>query len=318
MRYLSVLLACVLGGCGGTAGPCSSDPAACLDGGSDAGSTCEGQCAPALDIAPDVVLLWSGPQGTAPPDCPAGLVPFTGYLDTPPTTVDCAPCFCGPSEGSCKGPAAAYANTAPCPAEEPGAMTTPFDLPTDWDGTCVPGAASGIDSSIPLHAQLVSEPTECEPSFGSGMLTDVEGATRAEVCIGAVLPEGMCAGAGEMCLPPQAERFSTCVWLPPGVSACPAGWTGKHPYYDDRYACTCGCDAPVGESCTTTVTVYEDGACATPLGSAMVSLDFTEQCVDLAAGSTIGSTSATPLVYQSGTCAPILTKSAVNTLCCLP
>lgn len=319
--YLSVLLICALGGCSGKANPCSDDPAQCrdggVDGGSDAGSTCAGPCGPSLSVAPDIILLWSGPQGTTPPDCPGALISFPGYLDAPPTTVDCSPCFCAPSKGSCTGPAVVYANTAPCPASE--AMTTPFSIPSAWDGTCVPGNASGIDSFSPIHANLMQDLFGCMPSFSGGKVIQVEGATVAEVCTSSGPPEGTCPNPDDTCLYPQTEGFATCVWLSPDVSECPAGWPVKHPYYDNRHACECGCEQPVGESCTTTVTIYADGACAMPLVSAPVSLDFTTQCANLQPGSTVGSTSATPLVYQSGTCAPILKKSAeVNTLCCLP
>src|SRR5271154_5763727 len=82
-----------------------------------------------------------------------------------------------------------------------------------------------------------------------------------------------------------------------------AGRRGILVFYNAQ-ECICACGSPIGDSCSATVTVYEDGACSQPLGSVMVSSDQPQACVNVPPGSAFRSKSATPPVYNSGTCTP--------------
>ena len=122
------------------------------------------------------------------------------------------------------------------------------------------------------------------------------------------------------CSFPKFDGFLTCIASTneaPG--ACPEGWPTKHNIFLDNQACGCECGSPVGESCSTTVTVYGDGACSNPLGSVLVSSDQPKACVNVPAGSALKSKSATPPTYKAGTCTPKTTPmSGPLTYCCLP
>jgi hypothetical protein len=122
-----------------------------------------------------------------------------------------------------------------------------------------------------------------------------------------------------ICTYPKTAGFLTCiVTLSKTDVECPAGWPAKHLVWENDLACGCTCGAPTGDSCSATVTVYEDGACSKPLGSVMVSSNQSKGCVDVAAGSAFGSKSSTPPVYTAGTCAPSPTQTHPQTFCCLP
>jgi hypothetical protein len=144
-----------------------------------------------------------------------------------------------------------------------------------------------------------------------------DGKTRALTCGDlAQFPDGRCPYADQMCAYKKVDAFSVCL-LDVGDHPCPAGWPDKHLYFDDSDACQCTCGPSMGDSCSTTVTVFGDAACATPLGSTSVSSNASA-CFDVPTGSTIAGVRATPPTYQAGTCTPMLTKSKVSTLCCLP
>jgi len=101
------------------------------------------------------------------------------------------------------------------------------------------------------------------------------------------------------------------------------GYTDAHLFYagvDDARACTaCSCGPVSGSACSTTVTLYADGACSTVVQSGAAG------CYDVPAGTPIGSKSANPPVYQPGFCGPSggePTGDAIPqtpfTFCCLP
>lgn len=320
---LFLLLALSSAGCGpggttGTGGststdPCIVDPASCM-------GTCAGQCEPEpLGFAALFMYLWSGPVGSTPPECPAETPrPSLGYLDTPPDSVSCSPCSCGPSQGSCFLPSSMTANSAACPASGPGVQHTPFDAPTVWDGTCTAqDAVPSADSLTVSPTEFGGGASECGTSGGESM--DVQGGKlRSLTCTSLSLkPDGKCP-SGETCTFPSVEGFSVCIANFIADVPCPPGWPVKHLNYDESELCNCSCGDPVGESCSTTVTVYQDSACTKPLGSASVSASKPAACLDVAAGSALGSKSATPPSYTAGTCAPTLTKNHPWTLCCLP
>jgi hypothetical protein len=156
----------------------------------------------------------------------------------------------------------------------------------------------------------------CAPS--QPQATKIEGVTTAAaVCSGPTpLPAGNCPNKQDLCSYSKASGFSLCI-IGDVDYPCPEGFPNKLLYYDDRDECFCTCDDPVGEVCSTKVTVYADSACTQPLASANASSDKPETCANVAPGSTPRGVSATPPVYQSGTCMPKLTKSLRSTLCCM-
>jgi hypothetical protein len=121
-----------------------------------------------------------------------------------------------------------------------------------------------------------------------------------------------------VCAFPKTDGFLTCI-TDIGDQQCPAGWTTRHLVYLNSQACGCQCDKPVGDSCSASITVYEDGACSNSLGSVMVSSDQPEACVDVTPGSAFKSKSSTPPVYKSGICTPsTFDEGEPFTVCCVP
>lgn len=302
----SVVVFCGSLGCGSD--PCAANPSSCADA---ANGTCEGACGTGGNPANQGIWLWSGLPGTTPPACPAMSEPRLGYLDTPPTVVDCPMCTCGPSMGTCSEPSTIIANAGVCPGTGTG---SPFAAPTRWDGTCTamdPVASAGsvsVTSSAP-------DSQGCVPSYGDPLQTS-GGKTRALACLPTRPPMGTCTGANAVCTYAKVDGFNVCIYGD-SHSPCPIGWTSRRTYYDDLAECTCSCASPAGESCSSTVEAFSDDACMTSLGAVLVSSDTPETCVNVPAGSPLGSKSATPPVYTAGTCAPSLTKSVPETLCCL-
>jgi hypothetical protein len=318
MRRISLLVALALAGCG-TSDPCADDPALCNDAGSLV--TCTGTCLSMQDVEPYpwtlASLLWLGPEGSQMPACPPGAAAITdpGYADAPPTMLACPPCTCTQSLGECFLPAMMSANRAPCPGV--AAEAIPFDAPEIWDGTCtamdaVPSAAS-LDVPPPaLFGTSMCEASDAPPVSLAG------GTTRALVCSNTDGEEpGACANPGDTCALGKAAGFLYCI-LAGGDQACPTPWPDKHLVFFDFQECNCSCGPPTGDTCTSTISVYSDSACMQPLGSAMVSSDQPDMCIDITPSSPLGSKSATPPIYQPVTCMPSETQSLPTTLCCQP
>jgi hypothetical protein len=314
-RFLAFLVAPLLANCAGKpVNPCDNDPngPACL-------GTCTGQCVSDVTSFGDyMVLLWSGPDGTTPPTCPSvtegGLL---GYLDTPPAVTTCSPaCSCSPSSAACFPPSTLAANSAICP---PSGTGTALDSPEQWSGACAATAVASADS-VTIDPPEIGTMDQCSPT-PTEMATITGGKTRAMRCNDVTpFPAGQCPLAtNNICAYPNVNGFSVCLLAPyeAGDVACPVDWPVKHLYYDDAEACACRCADPVGDSCSTTVTVFGDSACSEALASASVSSDQPAACVNVAPGSALGGIEATSPTYHAGTCAPILTKNPVTTMCCL-
>jgi hypothetical protein len=177
------------------------------------------------------------------------------------------------------------------------------------------GAISSADSLT------VAPPTipggHCQP-VTTGSIS-IQGMKAAQVCNGLVsVAPGTCGDQSMVCAFPKSDGFLTCV-ARLYDQECPDGWPTRHLVFPNDQACGCQCQNPVGDSCSATVTVYADGACSQPLGSAMVSSDQAQACVDVTAGSPFKSKSSTPPVYKAGTCAPsAIDLGAHFTYCCVP
>ncbi len=121
-----------------------------------------------------------------------------------------------------------------------------------------------------------------------------------------------------VCAFPKTGGFLTCI-TNIGDQPCPTGWPTRRVVYLNSQACGCQCGNPADESCSATVTVYQDGACSKPLGSVMVSSDQPKSCLDVISGSAFSSKSSTPPVYKSGICAPSkFDEGEPFTVCCVP
>ena len=317
MRPVSLLFFLAFIGCG-TPDPCEKDPALCQDAGQDSGSgpgTCSGVCAPA---APSgwfaTSLLWVGATDDTAPSCPEVMpIPYPGFADTPPK-VNCPACLCTPSSASCLLPYQLSANAGACPGGGPGVQQ--FNASETWDGTC--NTVNSVTAADSLTVEPPSGPAagNCTPVAGGPI--SIQGSTPAQICEGLNhVASGSCGDQSMICAYPKFDSFLTCI-VKTGDVECPAGWTEKHLVFGNANACGCICSTPSGDSCSATVTVYEDGACSNPLGSVMVSSEQPKACVNVTAGSAFGSKSSTPPVYTAGTCTPSPTQTHPQTFCCLP
>jgi hypothetical protein len=316
MRTIALFFALTVVGCG-SSDPCAGDPGLCHDAGHDADpGTCTGQCVNVPPSWSPGILLWLGPEGSTPPACPAmAQSSLPGYADAPPTTVECPPCGCAPTHAFCLLSSTMEANKAACPGG--AGQGVPFNAPDTWDGKC-----TAMDP-IPSASSLEAPPPTLSISNGCGVSKDppvklAGGATRTLMCFDNFgIEPGACADPQEICTVAKVDGFALCL-AQDGDLACPDGWPNKHLTFPDYYECVCSCGPPTGESCSSTLSVYADSSCSQPIGSAVVSSDKPPVCIDTAPGSPFGSKSATPPLYQSGTCTPTLYKSLPETLCCLP
>jgi hypothetical protein len=324
-----VAVALAVGGvgvaCGSTAAPGgATSTSASSSTGTGGGVECAGTCAPPPPAGWDApALVW---MGTSPPSsdtCPADAASGTydgfGALNVPSS--GCGPCACG--SPTCSLPTTITDDPAACPAS--ALPPTSFDPPAGWTGTCDGSAsASGVGSFT-----VGPTASSCAPS----LLAPLPAPTWeqfARRCEGASAGAGACATAGEACLPPPPPGFRVCV-LTAGDADCaaaPAAYATKYLFYqsfqDTRACSACACGAPGGASCSTTVSVFADGACSALVGSATV--DATGSvCTDLPPGTPLGSKSAAPATISGGSCAPSggalsgqATPVTPSTLCCAP
>jgi hypothetical protein len=132
----------------------------------------------------------------------------------------------------------------------------------------------------------------------------------AKVCHGTPLSEP-CRSTGQICAL-TADGFLQCLQQS-GVLECPPEWPEQHIFYDngtfeDTRSCSpCGCDKPVGSTCTTEISVYSNSTCSgTPLLVHYPISSAQWECDNLPVpGAALGSKKATPAVYTPGTCEPI-------------
>jgi hypothetical protein len=311
--------------------PCHhNDPDSGTDGGSD--PVCPvGKYAHWSFQWESPTLLWIGPEEEAP-ECPRGptTVSYEGYTDLVAPSV-CEACTCDPPTGSCALPSKLTASTAACYA--PG-VSTSFDAPIPWDGSCdgatqVPGGAAqslsidplvmtenGCAAGPPVAAKMVSLHWE---TYARGCDVDLpKGPVDRSICLSDDLhPPG----------------FAVCIYRH-GEHDCPDDpenvFTERHIFYegvqDDRQCSTCTCGAPTGSLCKAQVAVHEGASCS---GSPLLSIPISSAksaCHDIPIpGQALGSKSAGEVTYLPGTCPPeggdpsgSAIKTEPSTLCCSP
>jgi hypothetical protein len=322
------------GGGGGTAA--SSTAASTTAASSTGGSTgeCPGQCVPlepAGWFTPEIV--WFGDPGSEP-DCGGDSIAYEGFAGlTAP--FDCGTCACSAPTGSCDLPSTISATAAAC--GQTGATTT-FDPASGWSGAC--------DSNDAIPSGKLCGGVKCVQSVTMGPMTLNDGActpspaqfpppspptwkTAAIAC--GINPFFTCPDPYARCAPAARPGFKVCVFadsLGDVPCATVGPYTERHVFYgdfDDTRACSpCTCGAPSGSACSSTVSLYTDGACSSQVGS--LTVDATgPKCVDVPSGSALGSKSATPPSYTPGACAPgggaptgAATPTKAATYCCLP
>jgi hypothetical protein len=328
-------------------GHCLNEP--CPDGGADDAGTdatitdggtnsCSGSCVPLPPAG-----AWEGPfllslssEGTAPA-CPAEapVVAYQGHdgLNVPPAA--CGTCSCSSPSGSCAPPLSLFASSKPC--SDSSGMTTLFDGPPAWDGSCTANdcITPALTCAHPMSTQsLTAEPlvmTEqgCTPSIAVAQdASPPTWTTEVLACRGMPTLGLLCSDPGQTCVPSAAPPdFAMCLYHEADVS-CPDSYPVKHLVFadfSDQRACSdCACNAPTGSTCTATLNVFKDDACSVPLLSDPVS-SSASSCFDVApAGLPLGSKTLTALAYQAGTCTPsggeasgTVEATGPSTFCCL-
>lgn len=292
----------------------------------DGGPSCPGACLelpPAGWLGPGF-LLWRGDVG-ATIDCPlvAPVTAYTGFADLDAGPASCGACWCGPSpENSCGPPQHLIASTATCLGGDAG-VPSPFDSPPGWDGSCTnfegiaAGAKSLTSGPLTLTETCIADAGAADaltppPGFGSAIV----------VCVGTTSS----CDFGHACTP-VAPGFQSCIFQQ-GDWACPASYPDRiavaQGFNDQRGCAPCGC-AIAGGSCSATLTVYSDPACATPLlfARTLDNMTVTAPCDD--APGTLGSKTLSSAKYAPGACSPSggeptdggVTPTGVATFCCL-
>jgi hypothetical protein len=320
-------------GAGGTATGGSSGSGA---GGTTTVDTC-GECAPGSPADwSNPFLVWIGAEKDAP-ECPTGApaLAYEGHAD-PNAPLDCGTCSCTSPTGTCSLPVMMTANAATCALNSGSMPKTPFDPSSAWTGACntndsIPSGAlcSGVDcvQSLTIAPLTVKDTGGCSPSQPP-MQSPPVWQTFARAC--QAVPRFGCEGGAGICLALPPRGFRVCIYQK-GDNDCPVpvdAYTDKHVFYDslqDTRACSrCTCGVASGSTCSSTVSIYTDGACSTPAYSATVDA-MGPVCHDLPPGTPLGSKSATTPTYTPGSCQPdggqpmgAATPTGAATLCCIP
>ena len=324
--------------------PCPDESAKACDGGTepppDGGtSSCSGECVPLPPLGgwEGPILLSLSPEGTetaCPPEAP--VVGYQGHdgLNVPSTS--CGTCSCSASSGSCAPPLTLTASSAPCIGV--GAVTSPFDGPAAWDGTCTaqdcisqdPACNHALSVQSLTAAPLVLMEQGCTPSLVIPLsLSTPSWTTAVLACRGLATSPLGCNDPGQACVPAAVPPdFSVCIYHEADVS-CPDAYPDKHLVYagfDDQRACSaCACSAPIGSSCTAALSVFKDGDCSVPLLGSVPISSSGSACFDLLpAGLPLGSKTVTALAYAPGACTAsggeasgTVEASGPSTFCCL-
>jgi hypothetical protein len=285
---------------------------------SDAGASCDGVCVPlapgGLGWSTQAFVGWRGPANMLSSySCPANAPVYGGpwYAD-PDQSLACPACSCAAPKGSCGLPDTMTANASSCMMATDGGV--PFDPPSAWDGGCTSNDAiadpmcDGGPCSITVAAITPTE-IPCAPS--QGVISEiVTWQTAAFTCNGQT-NSGACPSAGDVCAPIAPAGFAMCVSRPgdePDIG-CPIGYPARSVLYlgaDDERSCTpCECGNPQGSTCEVLVSFYADSLCTESAEvGAVKATSAGPMCVDIPAGSPIGSKSAGPTSYTAGSCQP--------------
>lgn len=282
---------------------------------SDAGTPCDGVCAPiggsSEGWTKEPFLLMRPMPDTAPKNpCPdtAPTLGFQGYA-VPDQAFTCPTCACSTPTGLCRLPESVTAGVSPeCSVD----ASVPFNPPTDWDGGCTTHEAladSTCDGGVCTQSVIVGTmglEEHCEP-IPSTVPKDVTWAQSAYTCEGEA--HGTCDDAGDACVPSPPDGYDLCVSREgdDDFFKCPTAYPRRYVFClsaDDSRACTpCTCDEPEGSTCSSLVSYYSDDACAEPVG-AVTATTSASICGGVPPGTPLGSKQASSPVYTPGSCKP--------------
>lgn len=305
------------------------------------GGTCVRE-APAGWFGPNLFTFGEG--GVAPPSCASiGLEPgATFHADLGPLVHTCPTCDCGPSETTCEPSLTWTVAAAPCAGAE-NAPKTPFDVGDEtWTGACNPdnplSANTLCEGNVPCAQSVTVQPPVVTGALCVPHATGTEQKqgppwpwqTVAQECL--VTPSDTCT-EGETCVHTPTD-FVACISLHHGdhdsqISCLEHSdfYTEQHDLYEDvvdtRACSPCTCGEPEGGACAVQATVYADDACSDFMGGVVVFSGTADACVDLPAGTALGSKHAEVKLSTPGTCnpsggAPTGTAAPARrvTLCC--
>ncbi len=296
-------------------------------------SACEGECFPWKSaLFEDLSLFRIVPFGE-PSTCPesAPLPGATVHGNLQPSPMVCPECSCAP--GACSFSEKMWVSAATC-ANAENSPALPWDVAPEWEGECTaegalpPGLLCG---GVPCVQSLTVSALQSAPCTSTSVGEEIRpaphwGLTAQECLIGPLSGDG--CGVGEACISPPSEGFSLCLtrWGDDlTAEQCPVEYPRFLVVYadheDERECEPCSCGPPEGGDCSALVSVYKDNACAQQV--AAVTVTPTEAgCVDLPAGSALGSKSAAFVQDQARACAQTggptgeIVPTLPLTLCC--
>jgi hypothetical protein len=287
--------------------------------------------------------VWFGPAIEAPTECPfEGEIRLARYsgLHAPP--LDCASCECEDATGTCAGvPDSISVGTTTC---GPGGISTPFDGPGGWDGSCTsanaiaagaqcpPGSGTPCVHSIAWSALPGPQNEAC--SVKVNPVPGLHGTSisweNAAVACHSSMARDLCNNGSEECLPAVLYPWSQCVWQN-GEHECPKNYTySRRVMYDfapkDSRSCSaCSCGEPIGGTCIANLRPFTDSTCSNEILNLLISSAMPDCFPIFPAGLAIGSKSITDHQYVPGMCAAsggepmgetVEDKGTATTLCC--
>ncbi|HSN86036.1 MAG TPA: hypothetical protein VL025_04725 [Thermoanaerobaculia bacterium] len=284
----------------------------CLECDDPCGSCPGGECVSFAPIGWDgPLLLWSGPEGAAPP-CPdrAPQLVYQGWAGLDASHV-CSSCACDPP--ACGHPGL-LASSQPCPG---GGEETPFPSPPGWTGTCTSPTvlAAGDVGSVdvaPLAITPCRPHLEPEPDIPElGGFVDLRWTTYAKACLGVTPNPGACNDPGKYCAPtsaPPPTGFTQCIFMKGDRTAeCPPEYPEPRLFYGDvkdtRECTPCTCSEPSGGlGCEGILSWYEDAECSEFVASKMLVDGVPPMCADVLSIRALGSMDITFTLDDPGSC----------------
>lgn len=288
--------------------------------------------------------VWFGPAIDAPTECPfEGEIRLARYsgLHAPP--LDCASCECEDATATCAGvPDSISVGTTTC---GPGGISTPFDGPVGWDGSCTsanaiaagaqcpPGSGTPCVQSIAWSALPGPQKEACavkvDPVPGlHGMTISWE---NAAVACHSSMARDLCNNGAQECLPAVLYPWAQCVWQNGEHEKCPENYTfSRRVMYDfapkeSRSCSACSCGEPVNGACIANLRPFTDSTCSSEILNQPISSAMPDCNPIFPAGLAIGSKSITDHLYVPGMCAAsggepmgeaVEDKGTATTLCC--
>lgn len=289
-------------------------------------NACKADCVPeasdsyALDWPYEPLAVWFGSKSdldkmTCPPS--TGYEKVRGFSNLVAPPAKCDSCACS-ANGSCNGlPENIEIRSGMCNASN--VETTPFDGPTNWDGSCtsVDAMAAGkLCNGVPCAQSISTLPLpgptndSCTPTVEkpNATLENHEWLEGALACHAKDL-DGTCATTPEHCVETLPEGWLHCLARTGKYDVCPDNYNDSGPYWiyqdnpiDDRGCSDCACGAPKDSICTGSLRLYSDSSCTKKINEYQIA-STNPFCADLSPpGLALGSKTFGDLTYWPGTC----------------